>query len=122
VSRIRRLVVAPLSTPDAAGEEPDFLLELVKKAQKDMTRSEWDRLDMRQCKGLHCVGTSLYVPRSAVDVKIRLLIVAHCGRGGHRPAKETKLKLLEPFVWDDVADDVDTFLSSCLHCAANYGP
>jgi Integrase zinc binding domain len=122
VSRIRGLVMAPLSTPDAAGEEPDYLLELVEKPQKDMTRSEWDRVDMKQCKGLYCVGTRLYVPRSAVDVKIRLLMVAHCGRGGHRPAKETKLKLLEHFVWDDVVDDVDTFLSSCLHCATNDGP
>jgi RNase H-like domain found in reverse transcriptase len=122
VSRIRGLVVAPLSTPDAAGEKPDYLLELVKRAQKDMTRSEWDRLDLKQSKGLYCVGTRVYVPRSAVDVKIRLLIAAHCGRGGHRPAMETKLKLLKNFVWDDVVDDVDTFLSSCLHCAANDGP
>jgi RNase H-like domain found in reverse transcriptase len=122
VSRIRRLMVAPLSTPDAADEDPDYLMELVKKAQQDMTQSERARLDMKQRGGLYYVDTRLFVPRSAVDVKIRLLIVAHCGRGGHRPAKETKLKSLEHFVWDDIVEDVDTFFASCLHCAANDGP
>jgi hypothetical protein len=121
MSRIRILMVAPLSTPDVADEDPDHLIELVKMAQQDMTQSERDRLDMKQRKGLYCVGTRLYVPRSAVGVKIRLLIVARCGRGGHRPAKETKLKLLEHFVWDDIVEDVDTFLASCLHRAANDG-
>jgi hypothetical protein len=91
-------------------------------AQQDMTQSERDRLDLKQREGLYCVGSRRYVPRSAVDVKIRLLTGARCGRGGHRPAKETKLKLLEHFVWDDIVDDMDTFLASCLHRAANDGP
>jgi RNase H-like domain found in reverse transcriptase len=51
VSRIRRLAMTPLSTPEAVGEEPDYLMEKVKKAQQDMTQSERDRLDMKNRRG-----------------------------------------------------------------------
>jgi hypothetical protein len=69
VSRIQRLTVAPLSTPDVADEDPNHLMELVTMAQHDMTQSERDRLDMKQRKGLCCVVTRLYVPRSALMSK-----------------------------------------------------
>jgi hypothetical protein len=79
VSRIRKLEMNPHSTPDLAAEEPESLIQFVNKAQLDMTQSERDRLDMKQRKGISWLGARVYVLRSAVDVKIRLLIVAHCG-------------------------------------------
>jgi hypothetical protein len=79
VSKRRRLVTAPVSTADADDNE-QHLIDLVKAGQADLREVEKKRLDLKLKQGLLRMGDRVYVPRSAVDVKMRLLLVAHCGR------------------------------------------
>jgi RNase H-like domain found in reverse transcriptase len=100
VSKLRRLVLAPVSTPDADDNE-QHLIDLVKASQADLSEVEKKRLDLKLKQGLLWMGDRVYVPLSAMDIKLRLLIVAHCGRSGQIPYDETRRKLLQGFVWDN---------------------
>jgi hypothetical protein len=97
VSKLRRLVTAPVSTPDADDNEQHHI-DLVKASQADLSEVEKKRMDLKLNQGLLWMGDRVYVPRSAVDVKLRQINVAHCGRSGHRPYDETRRKLLQGFV------------------------
>jgi Integrase zinc binding domain len=79
-------------------------------------------LDLKLKQGLFWMGDRVYVPRSAVDVKLRLLIVAYCGRSGHRPYDETRRKLLQGFVWHNMTEGTQLFLRNCIHCQSTSGP
>jgi hypothetical protein len=121
VSKLRRLETGLVSTPDADDNE-QHLIDLVKASQPDLSEVEKKRLDLKLKQGLLWMGDRVYVPRSAVDVKLRLLIVAHCGRSGHRPYDETRRKLFQGFVRDNVNEDMQLFLRNCIHCQSTSGP
>jgi RNase H-like domain found in reverse transcriptase/Integrase zinc binding domain len=121
VSKLQRQVTAPVSTPDADVNEQQ-LIDLVKASQADLSEVEKKRLDLKLKQSLLWMGDRVYVPRSAVDVKMRLLIVAHCGRSGHRPYDETRGKLLQGFVWDNMNEDMQLFLRNCIHCLSTSEP
>jgi hypothetical protein len=51
------------------------------------------------------------------NIAKRIMIIAHCGSGGHRGFDSTKKVLLNDFFWKDSDDDLRFFfLSSCLNC------
>lgn len=49
-------------------------------------------------------------------LRLRLLVAAHAGGGGHRDIQPTTDALLEHFLWDGAREDVSSFCKSCLHC------
>ena len=49
-------------------------------------------------------------------LKLRILIAAHTGHGGHRGINVTQASVEAHFWWNDMKDDIKTFVSSCLHC------
>lgn len=66
--------------------------------------------------GLIRIKGAVWVPDECVDLKLRLLTVAHAGSAGHRGADSTWNALRETFKWTDMRDDVRSFVSSCLLC------
>lgn len=58
----------------------------------------------------------MWIPSDSDEIKLKLLVLSHCGALGHRGKTTTESVLREYFVWDGMADHVATFVSSCLHC------
>ena len=66
--------------------------------------------------GTLLVNGAAWIPDDCVDLKLRLLTIAHVGNAGHRGADPTWNSLREHFCWTDQRDDVRAFVSSCLLC------
>lgn len=53
--------------------------------------------------------------------RLRLIIIAHCGSGGHRKVEATTSAVLRHFYWDGIRQDVKAFCDKCLHCLPTLG-
>jgi len=62
------------------------------------------------------VKGAVWIPDKCIDLKLRLLTIAHAGESGHRGTDPTEQALREHFVWKDQREDVRSFISSCLLC------
>lgn len=62
------------------------------------------------------VNGAAWIPDDAVDLKLRLLTIAHSGTAGHRGVDPTWHALRNQFSWTDQRDDVRNFVSFCLLC------
>jgi hypothetical protein len=62
---------------------------------------------------------SIWVPTR--DLHVRVLIIAHCSRSGHRGAETTAQIILKTFWWPSLRDDCREFVEKCLHCSVNKG-
>jgi len=49
-------------------------------------------------------------------LKLRILIAAHTGHGGHRGIQPSLDSLKRHFHWEGMKDDMKAFCKSCLHC------
>ena len=49
-------------------------------------------------------------------LKLRILIAAHTGIGGHRGPNITRAAVKAHFSWSKMNNDIDSFVNSCLHC------
>ena len=62
-----------------------------------------------------------WVPAKDTGLQLRLCIIGHCGRAGHRAARTT-LKNMQPHVWwKSMREDVLSFCNTCLHCQTTSG-
>jgi ribosomal protein S17 len=64
---------------------------------------------------LYQCGNVVWIPDDR-ELIIRLLVVAHAARGGHRGVQSTRAVLRERFAWTSMDQDVKDFVSQCLHC------
>ena len=71
--------------------------------------------------GILLLKGAAWIPDDCVDLKLRLLTVAHAGTAGHRGSDPTWHALRERFTWTDLREDVRTFVSSCLLCVLAKG-
>jgi RNase H-like domain found in reverse transcriptase/Integrase zinc binding domain/Integrase core domain len=72
--------------------------------------------------GLYCVRPGVvWVPATAVDLQLRLAIVAHTGMGGHRGVQATTDAIAKVFAWKTLATDIRDFCNTCLVCCATLG-
>ena len=63
----------------------------------------------------------IVIPEEAEELKLRLIITAHCGAMGHRGVEPTYLRLKVVFNWKNMKEDVKQFIKNCIHCVANGG-
>jgi hypothetical protein len=61
----------------------------------------------------------IWIPTSAVSMHVRLCVIAHCGRGGHRGHQVTLTAIKDHYYWKGMSKDVKVFVSSCFHCIAS---
>ena len=50
------------------------------------------------------------------NLRLRIMIIAHTGSGGHRGIQSTTVAISKRFYWDGMREDVRSFCLSCLHC------
>lgn len=62
------------------------------------------------------IKVAKWIPDECIDLKLRLLTIAHAGNAGHRGFDPTWNFLREPVTWNSQRDDVRSFVSSCLLC------
>lgn len=58
----------------------------------------------------------MWIPHDDKLMKLRLLIAAHTGMGGHRGTKVTEATIKAHFTWLKMEEDVKSFVHSRLHC------
>lgn len=58
----------------------------------------------------------VWIPPDDLDLKLRLLVISHCGSIGHTGMEATESILRENFIWDDMQADVTQFVRGCIHC------
>ena len=79
-------------------------------------------------KNLHSVDNvwrnpskAIWIPDDSTDIQLRLCIIAHTGPSGHRGVRPSLTLLRQQFFWSTMAEDVKTFIASCIHCLSTVG-
>lgn len=86
--------------------------ESIREAQA-MTDTHLGQMDddgMRRSEG------KIVIPREATQLKLSILVAAHCGSSGHRGAGATERKVRAEFSWPKLTQDVKEFVQGCIHC------
>lgn len=58
----------------------------------------------------------IWIPPNDAELKLRIILISHCGASGHRGKKATESMIRENFIWDSLEDDVSNFVNHCFHC------
>ncbi|ETV78978.1 hypothetical protein H257_07762 [Aphanomyces astaci] len=58
----------------------------------------------------------IWIPGDALDMQVRICVVAHAGVAGHRRVEATTASVAEMFDWPTLKTDVKNFVNACLHC------
>lgn len=68
-----------------------------------------------------CAAGLTIIPKEAIDLILRLCVVAHSGIAGHQGIANTVLTLAEHFTWPTLKHDAEKFVRECLHCLCTRG-
>ena len=93
-------------------------------ASQEKYRNEAERLKLETDDiGLNRYQSTnaIWIPSKDNLLQFRLMVIAHCGIGGHRAASATLSKLHRRYEWEGMKSDVEEFQSSCFHCLATIG-
>jgi Integrase core domain/Integrase zinc binding domain len=61
----------------------------------------------------------IWIPTNAVSMQVRLCVIAHCGRGGHRSYQVTLSAIQDHCYWKCMSKDIKVFVGSCFHLIAS---
>ena len=61
-------------------------------------------------------NSKIWIPPDASEMKLKLILIAHCGTRGHRGVEATTMILCESFIWKDMKADIQAFIDGCIHC------
>ena len=118
-----RRIYLPTPALSRVDFDPPSFYEALNKAQATMSVSERNTLSPQTVHGYSILTHHgrMYVPKKDDHLKLNLLVMAHCGPAGHRAQHVTKTTVHKHFTWTGIDDDVKTFCTKCLHCAATKG-
>ena len=97
-SKLRRLYV-PIPDVESQTFHKNAKLEKIRESQKAMPPAEATMRTAGRNTSHGCLSRDgkIYVPKSATQIKIDLLIMSHCGPAGHRGQAVTANHLKENF-------------------------
>ena len=61
----------------------------------------------------------VWIPRSAAELQLRLMVIAHAGTAGHRGMAATSHILSQRYWWEGQAERVRELCATCLHCVSS---
>ncbi|KAH9109322.1 hypothetical protein AeMF1_015599 [Aphanomyces euteiches] len=105
-------LVSPLQSREFKWPSMDEIVQLLRAHPDRETMSTWDET-------LKCFVTpasKIWIPDDAIDLQVRVCVVAHAGAAGHRRIDATTASVEEMFEWRTTKADVKGFVSACLHC------
>ena len=85
------------------------------KAQKS-SKEKPPKQFTRTTGGVKDSSDILWIPSEERHLKLRIIIAAYTGHGGHRSWRVTMAVVKAHFFWNKMSVDVESFVSSCLHC------
>jgi transposase InsO family protein len=114
--RVKRLLALKQVCPL---EQEDFVWPTLKEIREVQLSYGLDNVDLWEDASSGCFKNrdgKMVIPEDADDLKMRLCVVAHAGRAGHRGINTTIKSLQELYFWVNMAEDVKAFIKDCLHC------
>lgn len=67
-------------------------------------------------EGIERINCKIWIPDEERVAKLKKLVNAHCGFGGHRGRKALESRVRTSFLWSDLETDVVEFVQSYIHC------
>lgn len=64
---------------------------------------------------------AVWIPKDDTALILRICIIGHCGRAGHRGTSTTFQNISEYCYWQTMKADIRAFCNTCLHCVATSG-
>ena len=116
VARLASVMYAPISASEKKEFEWPSRADLI-KSQKSSRDKYPKKFNMNNGMIQNDQGV-VWIPQKDDLLKIRILIAAHTGLGGHRKKTTTLRSLKDHFAWETLDVDVETFCESCIHCLA----
>ena len=117
IGRFKSLVMSPINP----GLDPKLdwpTLEEIIDSQKNSKEPPPTSYKHTE-KGWVNESGATWIPASDKLLKLRILIAAHTGFGGHRSWRVTHASIKSHFYWKNLGKDVESFVKSCLHCIAS---
>lgn len=117
---IRRLVHIPALPSSSA---PDFECTTGKERYKhQQTATPPPTLVQDTADGLwKTASNAIWIPDNDAYLQLRLCLILHTCRAGHRAPTATLHPLQNTFFWCDMVDDVQRFISGCIHFLSTTG-
>ncbi|RHZ08593.1 hypothetical protein DYB31_007962, partial [Aphanomyces astaci] len=121
--QVRRLVTVPPATPSPLGADFEWptlesLTIVQRKAKTEFTKIKAS-LVFDNPDGVGRINGCIWIPASALDTQVTLLVIAHAGAMGHRGQAATRAALTGTFSWRNVTEDVALFVRQWLPCVGN---
>ena len=106
-AKARRILTAPFQSENL-DEELTTLFRDVRAAQSLLTPKQCQDLGLAKdiVRDVWTLDELVYVPDKAVDVCLRILLMAHCGRAGHRTTRVTASRIHQVFTWKGMEADI----------------
>jgi RNase H-like domain found in reverse transcriptase/Integrase zinc binding domain len=119
--RIRGIFRAPIAPSfDSEFEWPD--VSAGRSAQASATCTPPIGFEARESDSTFASSSgAAWIPIDAVELQLRLSILAHTGADGHRSVASTITALSSYFFWTTMRSDISDFVKSCIHCLATTG-
>lgn len=77
--------------------------ETIKRSQQDYDSMEGKTMQrVRDEDGIWMCGSKIWIPQGDVELKLKLLVIAHCGSSGHRGIACTLALLGETLIWSSL--------------------
>ena len=114
--QVKRLVALKQACPL---EQEDFVWPTLKEIRDIQVANGLSDVDLWKDASSGCFKNEdgkMVIPEDADDLKMRLCVVAHAGRAGHRGINTTIKSLQGLYFWVNMAEDVKAFIKDCLHC------
>jgi len=113
VAAIKSLILAPVNPSlDKTLDWPS--LADIKASQKKSKEKPPRRF--QESNGIIQYKDVIWIPSNDNSMKIRILVAAHTGLGGHRGPDVTAAAVRAHFMWKNMYEEVKSFVHSCLHC------
>ena len=62
-----------------------------------------------------------YIPAEDTHLQLRICLIGHCGRGGHRALNSTLSAINDYCFWKTMQQDISAFCASRFHCISTIG-
>lgn len=90
--------------------------EMIRKSQEASRSRKPQAVTENLGRGLMTADGKIWIPENDSELQLKLLVIAHCGAGGHRGIDSTKSTVSELYFWKTISEDCKDFVKSCLHC------
>ena len=112
--RAKALMVAPINPGvDSQLDWPN--IEDIKEAQSSANEAPPKQFSNTPSGFRNSRGV-LWIPSESTLLKLRIIIAAHTGHGGHRSTNVTMATVRAHFSWKKLENDIKSFVNTCLHC------